>query len=448
MILPGGNAVLLYASVYHDVHIVINISGRFALERGIEGRLGKDFMQRIEKDGFIDVKDKTGNGAVVGNRASGASRRRGEGHESGSVRARLVYTYNGLGNGVVVGNRASGASRRRGEGHEFGSVRARLVYTCNGLGNRTSVVGNMDSRIGNFEYRVTEDSLKDRLETDMCIACHSIDKKCRVLTVHGSKDQTVPAEDAMQFAKLIPNHKLHIMEGANHCYTAHLEELASVVLDFMKSSQVFKGLTQQVMPSNFRLQPCYAGLSFTGLSSFSPGQLFSLAMAVVQAGYAIAHAHLMSDEILYPIGGFLLSVLLLCPSSPLPVPLSSLQQSGDLVSSSDSGYWDPTTTLLGTDFIDLSGCKLTEEGYDHVSLVSGFLLSMLLLCPSSPLPVPLSSLQQSGDLVALPVMFSEGLQLEGGFSGGFSRFPVATLAIGIRQQCYWGLTSLTYLVVN
>ncbi|KAG6534240.1 hypothetical protein ZIOFF_008126 [Zingiber officinale] len=153
----GGNAVLLYASVYHDVHIVINISGRFALERGIEGRLGKDFMQRIEKDGFIDVKDKT----------------------------------------------------------------------------------------GNFEYRVTEDSLKDRLETDMCIACHSIDKKCRVLLVHGSKDQIVPAEDAMQFAKLIPNHKLHIMEGANHCYTAHLEELASVVLNFMKSSQVFKGMKRR-----------------------------------------------------------------------------------------------------------------------------------------------------------------------------------------------------------
>ncbi|RRT50360.1 hypothetical protein B296_00023192, partial [Ensete ventricosum] len=54
-----GNVVLLYASVYHDVHIVINLSGRFALDRGIEGRLGRDFMQRIEKDGFIDVKDRT-----------------------------------------------------------------------------------------------------------------------------------------------------------------------------------------------------------------------------------------------------------------------------------------------------------------------------------------------------------------------------------------------------
>lgn len=60
IVLTGGNVVLLYASVYHDVHTVINLSGRFALDRGIEGRLGRDFMQRIEKDGFIDVKDRTG----------------------------------------------------------------------------------------------------------------------------------------------------------------------------------------------------------------------------------------------------------------------------------------------------------------------------------------------------------------------------------------------------
>lgn len=52
--------VLLYASMYHDVPIVINLSGRFALDRGIEDRLGKEFMQRIKKDGFIDVKDRTG----------------------------------------------------------------------------------------------------------------------------------------------------------------------------------------------------------------------------------------------------------------------------------------------------------------------------------------------------------------------------------------------------
>jgi len=56
----GGNAVLLYASKYNDVPIIVNISGRFALERGIDGRLGRNFMQRINKDGYIDVKNKKG----------------------------------------------------------------------------------------------------------------------------------------------------------------------------------------------------------------------------------------------------------------------------------------------------------------------------------------------------------------------------------------------------
>lgn len=59
--ISGGNVVLLYASMYHDIPTVVNISGRYDLNRGIEDRLGKDFMQRIKKDGYIDVKDKTGN---------------------------------------------------------------------------------------------------------------------------------------------------------------------------------------------------------------------------------------------------------------------------------------------------------------------------------------------------------------------------------------------------
>ncbi|MQL69324.1 hypothetical protein Taro_001597, partial [Colocasia esculenta] len=56
---PGGNVVLLYASSYHDVNVVVNISGRFALDQGIEERLGKDFAQRVEEAGYIDVKSKT-----------------------------------------------------------------------------------------------------------------------------------------------------------------------------------------------------------------------------------------------------------------------------------------------------------------------------------------------------------------------------------------------------
>lgn len=144
----GGNVVLLYASKYNDVHTVVNISGRFNLEKGMEGRLGKDFLLRLKQHGHIDV-------------------------------------FN---------------------------------------------------RKGKFEYRVTEESLKDRLTTDIHAVCLLIQQECRVLTVHGSMDKIVPAEDALEFAKFIPNHKLHIIKGANHEYTSHQGELTSVVLDFLREN--------------------------------------------------------------------------------------------------------------------------------------------------------------------------------------------------------------------
>ncbi|KAK4742692.1 hypothetical protein SAY87_000693 [Trapa incisa] len=142
----GGNVVLLYASKHSDVQTVVNISGRFNLKRGIEGRLGRDYLQRIKQKGFIDVVN----------------------------------------------------------------------------------------RKGRFEYRVTEESLMDRLTTDTRKACTLIPDECRVLTVHGTIDKIVPYQDALEFAKAIRNHKLLIMDGANHEYTEHLDKLASVVVDFIK----------------------------------------------------------------------------------------------------------------------------------------------------------------------------------------------------------------------
>ncbi|CAE6075393.1 unnamed protein product [Arabidopsis arenosa] len=141
----GGDVVLLYASNYHDVRNVINLSGRYDLKNGIRERLGEDFLERIKQQGFIDVGD------------------------------------------------------------------------------------------GKSGYRVTEKSLMDRLSTDIHEACLKIDKECRVLTVHGSADEVIRVEDAKEFAKVIPNHKLEIVEGANHCYTEHQSQLVSTVMEFIKT---------------------------------------------------------------------------------------------------------------------------------------------------------------------------------------------------------------------
>ncbi|GJU12413.1 hypothetical protein Tco_1134809 [Tanacetum coccineum] len=60
VLLRGGNAVVLYASSHHDIPIVVNVSGRYKMDRGIEERLGKDYFERAKRDGHIEIKSKKG----------------------------------------------------------------------------------------------------------------------------------------------------------------------------------------------------------------------------------------------------------------------------------------------------------------------------------------------------------------------------------------------------
>lgn len=41
-------------------------------------------------------------------------------------------------------------------------------------------------------------------------------------------------EDALEFSSIIPNHRLDIIEGADHCYTNHQDELHSIVVAIIK----------------------------------------------------------------------------------------------------------------------------------------------------------------------------------------------------------------------
>ncbi|KAG5527296.1 hypothetical protein RHGRI_028255 [Rhododendron griersonianum] len=93
---------------------------------------------------------------------------------------------------------------------------------------------DVKSETGEVSYRVTLKNLTDVLNTDMYEASHKIDKKCRVLTVHGSKDEIIPFGDGLKFARIISNHKIHIEEGADHGYTSHQAGLTKTVLRFIK----------------------------------------------------------------------------------------------------------------------------------------------------------------------------------------------------------------------
>lgn len=52
--------------------------------------------------------------------------------------------------------------------------------------------------------------------------------------MHGTADEVIPVGDAKEFAKMIQNHRLIIIEGANHGYTSHQDEMVSAVVPFLK----------------------------------------------------------------------------------------------------------------------------------------------------------------------------------------------------------------------
>ena len=56
----------------------------------------------------------------------------------------------------------------------------------------------------------------------------------RILTVHGSDDEIISVDDAKEFDRFISNHKLQILAGANHGFSKHRENLASLVIDFLE----------------------------------------------------------------------------------------------------------------------------------------------------------------------------------------------------------------------
>ncbi|GKA93648.1 hypothetical protein Tco_0815634 [Tanacetum coccineum] len=54
-----GNVMVFYASVHHDIPIVVNVFGRYKMDRHC-GAFRKRLFGKSKKDGFIDIKSKTG----------------------------------------------------------------------------------------------------------------------------------------------------------------------------------------------------------------------------------------------------------------------------------------------------------------------------------------------------------------------------------------------------
>jgi len=134
----GGNVVLLYGAKYDDVDRIVNISGRCSLTKGVVERIGKEGLEKIQRDGYVD----------------------------------------------------------------------------------------MDG------YKITSTGLRERLTTDMS----QIERiqNANILHVHGSADEVSPASEAVELQKQTPGSKLNVVEGADHSFSNHRDDLLKAVIPFLE----------------------------------------------------------------------------------------------------------------------------------------------------------------------------------------------------------------------
>ena len=55
-----------------------------------------------------------------------------------------------------------------------------------------------------------------------------------VLIVHGDEDETVPVEYGIRAAERYNNAKLVLIEGDDHCYDLHLDQVVAAVQDWLR----------------------------------------------------------------------------------------------------------------------------------------------------------------------------------------------------------------------
>jgi hypothetical protein len=88
-----------------------------------------------------------------------------------------------------------------------------------------------------FQFTLTKEALLGRLELDMAPIARAIPTSVAVLTLHGADDRVIPVDDAREFDKLIPNHRLVILPAATHNFSSREADVAAVIREFMGAAR-------------------------------------------------------------------------------------------------------------------------------------------------------------------------------------------------------------------
>lgn len=88
-----------------------------------------------------------------------------------------------------------------------------------------------DGNMIDFEFEVTMEQLRERLDMDMNVVVRALADDVTVLTVHGERDQIIPVQDGRDLHQAIRSGLLEVIEDADHSFS----DVETTVVDAMVS---------------------------------------------------------------------------------------------------------------------------------------------------------------------------------------------------------------------
>lgn len=85
-----------------------------------------------------------------------------------------------------------------------------------------------------FAYEMTMEQVRERMDTDVGTAARSVAEDIFVLTVHGGKDDVIPAEDGVAINQAVQNGEVVILPEAGHSFEGFEQSVVDAVAEVVR----------------------------------------------------------------------------------------------------------------------------------------------------------------------------------------------------------------------
>lgn len=131
-------------------------------------------------------------------------------------------------------NLAGRWNMKRGIAERFGERAMHLLQNGHTLVKNSRRCGG-DGTMIDFQFQLTMEQLRERLDMDMNAVVRALPHHVNVLIVHGEQDDVIPVQDGRHLHQAISNSSLVVVQHADHSFSHKETQVVDAIVSFLRA---------------------------------------------------------------------------------------------------------------------------------------------------------------------------------------------------------------------